>query len=101
MEKQVAKGTSYLDCFRGVEARRTEIVCMTWVAQRLSGTILGGLSSYFYTRAGISTSSAYKLTWGQSGLAALGTIASWFAMDRIGRKTLMIGGLVTLFVLMM
>ncbi len=33
MERQVSEGTSYLDCFKRSELRRTEIVCMTWMAQ--------------------------------------------------------------------
>ena len=101
MEKQAAEGTSYWDCFRGTDLRRTEIVCMTWIAQTLSGTVVGGLSSYFYVRAGISTSSAYSLNWGQSGIGAAGTIASWFIMDKIGRKQLMCGGMVVMFILLL
>lgn len=60
MEKNVAKGTSYWDCFKGTDLRRTEIVCMVWIAQTLSGTVVGGLSSYFYVRAGINVQSAYR-----------------------------------------
>jgi SP family general alpha glucoside:H+ symporter-like MFS transporter len=101
MEKQVAAGTSYVDCFRKTDLRRTEIVCMTWIAQTLSGTVVGGLSSYFYTRAGISTHSAYSLSWGQSGISAVGTIGSWFILDKIGRKKLMCGGMIVMFVLLL
>lgn len=101
MEKQVAQGTSYWDCFRGVDLRRTEIVCMTWIVQTLCGTAVGGLSSYFYVRAGISTSSAYSLSWGQSAIGAVGTIASWFIMNKVGRKTLMCFGMVVIFVLLL
>jgi MFS transporter, SP family, general alpha glucoside:H+ symporter len=100
MEKQISDGTSYLDCFRGDDLRRTEIVCMTWIAQTLSGTVVGGLSSYFYVRAGISTSNAYSLGWGQSGIGAAGTIASWFILNKIGRKQLMCGGMVVMFFLL-
>ncbi len=66
MEKQVAEGTSYLHCFRGTDLRRTEIVCLTWIAQTMSGTALGGLSSYFFEKAGISADNAFKLSWGCS-----------------------------------
>ncbi len=101
MEKQVASGTSYLDCFRGVELRRTEITCMTWIAQTLSGTVVGGLSTYFFVKAGISTDDSYSLGWGQSAIGAVGTIGSWFILNRIGRKTLMCSGMVVMFILMM
>jgi SP family general alpha glucoside:H+ symporter-like MFS transporter len=101
MEKQVAGGTSYWDCFRGTDLRRTEIVCMTWIAQTLSGTAVGGLSSYFYVRAGISTQSSYSLSWGQTGIGAAGTIASWFILNKVGRKQLMCWGMVAMFILLM
>lgn len=45
MEKTHSAGVSYLDCFKGTELRRTEIVCMVWVAQTMCGSSLGGLQS--------------------------------------------------------
>lgn len=101
MEKQIASGTSYLDCFKKTDLRRTEIVCMTWIAQTLSGTVVGGLSSYFYVRAGISTPDAYSLSWGQSGISAAGTIGSWFILNKVGRKQLMCGGMVVMFIFLL
>ncbi|KAK5164844.1 uncharacterized protein LTR77_009508 [Saxophila tyrrhenica] len=59
--KQATKGTRYWECFKGTDRRRTELVCMTWIAQTLSGTVVGGLSSFFYTSAEISTPDAYSL----------------------------------------
>lgn len=101
MEKQVQSGTRYWDCFKGINLRRTEIVCMTWLAQTMSGTALGGLSAYFYERAGISASDSFKLSWGQSAIGACGTITSWFVLNKIGRKTLMFSGMCVIFVLLM
>ncbi|KAL1985470.1 hypothetical protein VTN96DRAFT_7913 [Rasamsonia emersonii] len=101
MEKQVAAGTTYWDCFKGTDLRRTEIVCMTWIAQTLSGTVVGGLSSYFYVRAGISTQDAYSLSWGQSAISAAGTITSWLVLNKVGRKKLMCGGMVVMFILLL
>ena len=100
MEKQLAQGTSYWDCFKGTDLRRTEIVCMTWCSQTLSGTVVGGLSSFFYVNAGISTQNAYSLSLGQTGIGAAGTIASWFVLNKVGRKKLMCGGLVVMFCLL-
>lgn len=101
MEKQVASGTNYWDCFKGIDARRTEIVCMTWIAQTMSGTVVGGLSAFFYQQAGISQSDSFKLGWGQSAISAVGTMASWFILNKIGRKTLMFGGMCVMFLLLM
>ena len=38
-------GTSYLDCFRGSDLRRTEIACMVWMTQALSGSSLTGYAA--------------------------------------------------------
>ena len=101
MEKQVSEGTSYWDCFKGVDGRRTEIVSMTWIAQTMSGTVVGGLSSFFYVNAGISTPDAYSLSWGQTAIGAVGTIASWLILNKVGRKKLMCSGMVVMFCLLM
>ncbi|KAI0874223.1 general alpha-glucoside permease [Hypoxylon argillaceum] len=98
MEKQVSVGTSYKDCFKGVNLRRTEIICMTWLAQTLSGTALGGLSAFFYQQAGISDSDSFKLNWGKDGINFVGTVTSWFVLNKVGRKTLMFSGMSAIFV---
>lgn len=38
IENQIESGASYFDCFRGIDLRRTEIVCMTFAGQVLSGS---------------------------------------------------------------
>ncbi len=37
LEADTTKGATYLACFRGHNLRRTEIVCMVWAIQNLSG----------------------------------------------------------------
>ncbi|KAI8964736.1 sugar transporter [Daldinia sp. FL1419] len=101
MEKQTSQGTKYWDCFRGTDIRRTEIVCFIWLAQSMSGTAIGGLSSYFYQQAGISDADSFKLSWGQNGLNAVGTIASWFILNKAGRKTLVFWGMIVMFILLL
>ena len=38
VEKEISAGMSYLDCFRRVDLRRTEIACIVWAIQNLSGS---------------------------------------------------------------
>ncbi|KAI0202671.1 general alpha-glucoside permease [Astrocystis sublimbata] len=101
MEKQVQEGTTYFDCFKGVNLRRTEIVCMTWLAQALSGTALGGLATFFYQQAGISDSDSFKLGWGGAAINFVGTVTTWFVLNKVGRKTLMFTGMCTIFVFLL
>lgn len=46
-EEQMQSGTSYKDCFKGVDKRRTEITCMVWIIQTLCGGTFMGFSTYF------------------------------------------------------
>lgn len=101
LEKQVGAGTKYRDCFEGLERRRTEIVCMTWLAQTLCGSAIGGLGALFFQQAGISNDDSFKLNWGQNALGFLGTVSTWFILEKIGRRTLMIGGMCGMFVMLM
>ena len=38
LEQDMSRGTSYWDCFKGINLRRTEITCVTWAAQALCGS---------------------------------------------------------------
>ena len=38
LEQDISRGTSYLDCFKGINLRRTEITCVTWAIQALCGS---------------------------------------------------------------
>jgi hypothetical protein len=46
-EQEMQSGTSYKDCFKGVDRRRTEITCMVWIIQTLCGGTFMGFSTYF------------------------------------------------------
>ena len=100
LESQMSAGSSYLACFRGTDARRTEIACMTWLVQTLCGSTFMGYSTYFYQQAGLPTVEAFNLSMGQYALGVLGTVGSWFLMSRAGRRTLYLYGSITLFILL-
>lgn len=92
LEKAAAEGTSYLDCFKGTDLRRTEIVCFVWAIQTLCGSTFMGSSSYFYQQAGLDVSNAFTMTLAQFCLGGVGTVFSWFLMGWCGRRTLYLGG---------
>lgn len=77
LEIQQTAGTSYLDCFKGVDLRRTELTVMTWVIQQTSGSAMMGWSTYFLLQVGLSGTNAYSLNIGQSAMGFVGTVASW------------------------
>ncbi|KAK8170423.1 sugar transporter family protein [Phyllosticta citribraziliensis] len=94
LEDRITKGASYLDCFKGCDLRRTEIVCMCWAMQNLSGNSFSNYSTYFLEQAGLSSSSAFDFTMGQYAINMVGTVGAWFLMSwGIGRRSLYLYGL--------
>lgn len=53
IEKAAEVGSSFRDCFRGVNLRRTEIACIVWLIQTISGSPLMGSATYFFVGAGL------------------------------------------------
>lgn len=171
LEESISAGTTYVDCFRGVDRRRTLVSMAVWASQvrsplhyfsmscsstfhpskNLCGAVLGScerLSSphalllasfpfcprlgpaltrpplaatFFLTSAGMPTVGAYSFNLGIQGLGAsqsrrlpcsrlmsplqppglCGTFISWALMPHFDRRTLWIGGLLTLEVLLL
>lgn len=93
IEQEIESGSSYLDCFRGHDLRRTEIACVTFAGQVLSGSSFAYSATYFFEQAGMSANDAYKLSLGGTAIAFVGTILSWVLMSRIGRRTIYLWGM--------
>lgn len=98
LEEKITKGASYLDCFKGTDLRRTEIICMVWAIQNLSGNSFSGYSTYFLEQAGLAPSKAYDFALGQYGINMGGVFGAWFLMTLgLGRRSLYLYGLCGLF----
>lgn len=94
LENELMSGASYLDCFRGSNLRRTEIVCMVWAIQNLSGNSFSGFSSYFLQQAGLDPSTSFSFALGQYGINCVGVFGAWGLMALgIGRRSLYLYGL--------
>lgn len=97
VEKQLTAGTSYWDCFRGVERRRTEIACVAFAGQMLAGAPFAYNSTYFFQQVGLSTDQTYDLNTGGTAMALVATLVSWFAvMPYFGRRRIYLCGLATM-----
>jgi len=101
LEKHMEEGTSYLDCFKGVNLRRTEIACTVWVAQVFCGIWFGGNVTYFLQQAGFDPERSFDFGIGLGGMAVAGTIGAWFIVPRVGRRTLYLFGLSTMLTLLL
>lgn len=60
LEQELTAGTSYFDCFKGSELRRTEIACMVFAGQVLSGGNFAYNSTYFFQQVGLDTETTYR-----------------------------------------
>ncbi|OGM45063.1 hexose carrier protein [Aspergillus bombycis] len=61
IEQEIEDGSSYWDCFRGSNLRRTEISCMSFTGQVLAGNQFAYTGTYFFKQAGISPADGYNL----------------------------------------
>lgn len=82
----------YLLCFKGTNLRRTEIICIGFASQILSGSSFAYSPSYFFRQAGLNPDDVYKLNLGTKGISFSGCIVSWFLMSRFGRRTIFLSG---------
>ncbi|KAJ5464404.1 uncharacterized protein N7458_000090 [Penicillium daleae] len=94
LEKKLSVGTSYRDCFRGVERRRTEIAMVVFGGQLVCGLCFAYASTYFFQQVGLDTQAAYSLGVGANGLALFACFANWFLlMPYFGRRTVYVVGM--------
>ena len=82
---------------------------MVWISQVTCGIWFGGGVTYFsehgprivltsvVEQAGLSDSKAFDFGVGISALGWVSTCASWYLMTKVGRRTLFVGGMATLF----
>ena len=97
LEQELSAGTSYMDCFRGDERRRTEISCVVFAGQVLSGSTFAYNSTYFFQQVGLSTNTTYSLNTGGTGMALFGTLIAWFfLMPYFGRRNIYLCGMFTM-----
>ncbi|SPO03156.1 probable alpha-glucoside transport protein [Cephalotrichum gorgonifer] len=94
LEVQMSVGTSIWDCFKGFELRRTEIACVAFAGQILSGLNYAYNSTYFFQQIGLDSKTTYNLNVGGNSMALFATFVSWFCiMPYFGRRTTYLYGM--------
>jgi MFS transporter, SP family, general alpha glucoside:H+ symporter len=91
-EKEEQAGTTYLECFKGTNLRRTEIACMSFLSQITNGGALCYSGSFFFQQIGIADDISYYIGLGGTGVAFIGTCISWLYIYRFGRRTIWLAG---------
>lgn len=95
------RGTTYLQCFRGTNLRRTEIACMIFVIQNLSGLPVISFAAYFYTKIGFDQARSFDLTIAMQGVAIFAALISYFLQTYFGRRQLYLTGLALQFLILL
>jgi MFS transporter, SP family, general alpha glucoside:H+ symporter len=102
LEEKITAGARYIDCFKGIDLRRTEIVCMVWAIQNFSGNSFSNYSTYFLVQAGLSVEHSYSFAMGQYAINMVGVFGAWALMAYgIGRRRLYLVGLAGLFTMLL
>lgn len=94
LESHIQNDTSYLECFKGSNRRRTEICMVVFAGQQLSGAVFAYTPTYFFLQAGVSTENSFTIAIGSTAMAFIGTCISWILLAYFGRRTLYLGGMV-------
>lgn len=61
---------------------------IVFAGQQLGGAVFAYTPTYFFLQAGISTSNAYGVAIGSTGMAFVGTCLSWLLLAYFGRRPL-------------
>ncbi|KAK3679030.1 hypothetical protein LTR78_001483 [Recurvomyces mirabilis] len=101
LELEMEAGSTYWDCFKAINRRRTEIAVGVYSIQVISGIYLVGYATYFFTLAGLDTSKAFDMSIGFLSLGFVGTIFSWVLLVRFGRRVIYNTGLAMLVILLL
>lgn len=95
-------GATYLECFRKTNLRRTMISVAPKCMQAFSGvSFASNYTTYYIELAGYSTSDSFKLQIAQQVVSMVGSIMSWYFVDRVGRRSLTFWGLLSLTVILL
>ncbi|KAF2163828.1 hypothetical protein M409DRAFT_68371 [Zasmidium cellare ATCC 36951] len=101
LEHELEAGSTYLDCFKKINLRRTEIAVGVYSIQVFSGIYLVGYATYFFQLAGLPTRESFDMSVGFLALGFLGTLFSWVLLIHFGRRVIYNTGLFLLVVLML
>ena len=92
LEKEEVTGTSFTDCFRKSNRRRTEIACVVWTIQYSCGQPIVNYTTQFLQTAGLTEDQAFDINLAQNAMLIAGTIMGWVYMYFAGRRTIYIVG---------
>ncbi|KAG1763315.1 maltose permease, partial [Suillus occidentalis] len=96
LEDSYAASARYIDCFRGVNFRRTVVATMVFVLQQGAGVVFVlGFSTYFFELAGFANTNAFNLGIGVTAIGIVGNLLTFYTVNRFGRRFVFFWGMLT------
>lgn len=96
LEDSYAASAKYIDCFRGVNFRRTVVATMVFVLQQGAGVVFVlGFSTYFFELAGFANTNAFNLGIGVTAIGIVGNLLTFYTVNHFGRRFVFFWGMLT------
>jgi SP family general alpha glucoside:H+ symporter-like MFS transporter len=93
-------GKFEMDCFKGIDRRRTETASMAWLVQATCGSSLIPWAPKLFEAAGLDASDALSINIALPAAGIFGTLASWWLMRKAGRRQIYLWGLLAMGILL-
>lgn len=100
LETQMEAGSTYMDVFRKINWRRTEVAIGVYATQVLCGIYLINYGTLFFQQAGLNNEQSYNMGIGFMAVGWVSTVMSWFLMQKFGRRPLYNIGLSIMTIIM-
>jgi len=93
IEDEMQSSSSYGELFKHTDLRRTEITLLTYILQAITAPLIGYIV-YFLEQAGLATTVSFDFGMGEYSLAIIGVFVAWSLVPKVGRRTLLLWGMV-------
>jgi SP family general alpha glucoside:H+ symporter-like MFS transporter len=94
LEMEQSAGTTYKDCFKGIDRRRTFIGCLAFIGNCLSGTPFAYHRAYFLRQIGIPQQQVYNIHVSGAALSLVSAVFCWLClMPYVGRRKIYLWGM--------
>ncbi|KAF2433825.1 sugar transporter [Tothia fuscella] len=100
LEYELETGSSYMDTFKKINRRRTEISVGVYTIQNLSGIYMLGYTALFYQIAGLSVQKSFDMSVAFLAAGFVGVLFSWILLVRFGRRRIYNTGLAMMAIIM-
>ncbi|KAK1984432.1 general substrate transporter, partial [Colletotrichum cereale] len=101
IEAQLGGSPSLLDLFKGIDLRRTTIICLIYASQNFAGNLIANQATFFFEQAGIGHDRAFELNLISSCIQIFANAFSWPLGGWFGRRTIYLWGTITNVTLLM